>query len=82
MGTNEENIIENLVCFIYGGARAGPLHRLRPKSTGSGSATLGMGMYLYWTRMGTVLKGQCHEIFYLYFFSCIEPSGPMINRLK
>ena len=37
MGTNEENIIENLVCFIYGGA--GPLNRLRlrlrPKSTGS-----------------------------------------------
>ena len=35
MGTNEENNIENLVCFIYGGAGAGPLHRLRPKSTGS-----------------------------------------------
>ena len=37
MGINEENIIENLVCFIYGeaGAWAGPLHRLRPKSTGS-----------------------------------------------
>ena len=23
MGTNEENIIDNLVCFIYGGAGAG-----------------------------------------------------------
>ena len=39
MGTKEENIIENLVCFIYGGAGARPLHRLqlrpRPKSTSS-----------------------------------------------
>ena len=47
VGINEENIIENFVCFIYGGAGAGPLHqpRLRPKSTGTvlaptGSATL------------------------------------------
>ena len=30
VGSNEENIIEN---FVSGGA--GPLHRLRPKSTGS-----------------------------------------------
>ena len=30
VGTNEENMIENLVCFIYGGAEAGPLQRLRP----------------------------------------------------
>ena len=35
MGINEENIIENFVCFISGGARAGPLLRLRQKSTGS-----------------------------------------------
>ena len=35
VGTNEENIIDNFVCFIYGGAGAGPLHRLRPKRTGS-----------------------------------------------
>ena len=41
VGTNEENIIDNFVCFIYGGAGAGPLHRLRPKSTGAGSGTLG-----------------------------------------
>ena len=42
MGSNEENIIENLGCFIYGGAGVGPLHQLRlgPKSTSSGFATL------------------------------------------
>ena len=40
VGANEENIIENLVCFIYGGAGAGPLLRLLPKITSSGSATL------------------------------------------
>ena len=34
MGITEENIIENFVCIIEGGAGAGPLHRLRPKSTG------------------------------------------------
>ena len=34
MGTNEENIIDNLVCFIYGGAGACPLHRLRLRNTG------------------------------------------------
>ena len=35
MGPNEENIdiIENFVCFIYGGDGAGPLHRLRLPNT-------------------------------------------------
>ena len=28
------------------------------------------------------LKGQCHEIFDLYFFHESNPSGPLINRLK
>ena len=39
MGTNEENMIENILCFIYGGDGVGSRtfapHRLRPKSTGS-----------------------------------------------
>ena len=35
VGTNEENIIENFVGFISGGAGARPLNQLRPKSTGS-----------------------------------------------
>ena len=38
VGTKEEYHFENFVCFIYGGA--GSLLRLRPKSTGSGSASL------------------------------------------
>ena len=29
VGTNEEDIIQNFFCFIQGGARAGPSHRLR-----------------------------------------------------
>ena len=29
-----------------------------------------------------VLKRQCHEIFYLYFFHESNPPGPLINRLK
>ena len=33
MGTNEENNIENFVCFIYGEAGAGPLHRLQLRNT-------------------------------------------------
>ena len=28
------------------------------------------------------LKGQYHEIFYLYFFHKLKPSGLLINRLK
>ena len=32
VGTNEENIHENFVCFIYGGA--GPLHQLRNTAPG------------------------------------------------
>ena len=39
MWTNEQNIIENFVCFkVEPEPGAGPLHRLRlrPKSTGSG----------------------------------------------
>ena len=28
------------------------------------------------------LKGQCHEIFDLYFFHKSNPSGLLINRLK
>ena len=36
--TNEENIIQNLFCFIKAGA--GPLHRLRLRQKSTGSATL------------------------------------------
>ena len=47
-GTNEENtgIIEKFACFLYGGAGAGLINRLRPKSTGS--ATLVLGIYKTW----------------------------------
>ena len=30
----------------------------------------------------SVLKGMCHNIFYLYFFHDSNPSGPLIKRLK
>ena len=28
------------------------------------------------------LKGVCHEIFYLHFLHDLNPSRPLINRLK
>ena len=34
------------------------------------------------TRNVPSLKGQCHEIFDLYFFHGLNPSGPLINRIK
>ena len=44
MGTDEEeeNIIENLVCYIFGGAEAGPgpLNRFRQQTKSTSSATL------------------------------------------
>ena len=30
----------------------------------------------------TILKGQCHKIFDLYYFPESNPSGPLIKKLK
>ena len=65
MGTNEENIIENFVCFIDGGAGAGPLHRLRLRPKSTGSATLFMDTGRYRIRV-LVINSDPEHCFYLF----------------
>ena len=36
----------------------------------------------YAFKVKITVKGQCHEIFYLYFFHESNPPGPLIKRLK
>ena len=43
---------------------------------------VGTLMHFALSRISDLLKGQCHEIFDLYFFHESNPSGPLINRLK
>ena len=43
--------------------------------------TVTLGIFLFLTTC-PVLKGVCHEIFDLHFFHDMNPSGPLINRLK
>ena len=35
-----------------------------------------------WIKMGCLLKEVCHEIFDLNLFNDLNPSGPLIHRLK
>ena len=55
MGTYEENILENIVCFIYGGAGARS-RTFAPAPTGSGFATLVVGAQCHFLAMRSAVR--------------------------
>ena len=72
-------IVQSLL-FIWAGARAiEKIPRASQKQTGS--TTLYSTILNHWVKF-VILKRQCHEIFYLYFFHELNPFGSLINRLK